>query len=395
MTEFLIRHWVPNFKETTNPKVRTAYGKLASIVGIICNVFLFISKYIVGTLFGSIAIAADSVNNLSDASSNIVSLLGFKLGSKKPDEQHPYGHARYEYLSGLAVCVIILVIGVSLAKESVLKILHPEMVTFSWLSVCVLVVSILIKLWMSIFNRKIGEQIESDTLRATAVDSRNDVISTGAVLISTFLCKITGIMIIDGIIGLAVAVFILYSGIGLVQDTLSPLLGEAPDPKFVEYIEKKVCSYPNVLGVHDLIIHDYGPGNQFASIHVEFPAEENVLVAHDVVDQIEHDFLADDHLFVTVHYDPIVTANEEVHALRSYISEAVSHISPKISIHDLRIVPGNTHVNVLFDCAVPAGFPIPAKELKEQLKAIVRQKDPKYHCIIKMEQSFVPTDMEL
>ncbi len=388
MTEFLIRYFISNRENTADPKVRTAYGKLASIVGIVCNVILFAGKYIVGTLFGSIAIAADAINNLSDASSNIVSLLGFKLGSKLPDEKHPYGHARFEYLSGLAVCVIILVIGISLAKESIVKIMHPEEMAFSWLSILVLCVSIAVKLWMSIFNKTIGNKIQSETLLATAIDSRNDVISTSAVLAATILCKVTGEMIIDGIMGLAVAAFILYSGINLIQETLNPLLGEAPDPKLVEHIEKKACSYPGVLGVHDLIIHDYGPGNQFASLHVEFPAEEDVLTAHDVVDNIERDFLLQDHLFVTVHYDPIVTANEEVQELRHYISQAVQQISPKISIHDLRMVPGNTHTNVLFDCAVPAGFSIPKEELKMKITKLVQQKNPKYVCIIKVEQSF-------
>lgn len=388
MTQFLINHFISEKGNITDPIVRSAYGKLAGITGIFCNLLLFTGKYIIGTLFGSIAIAADAINNLSDASSNIISLLGFKLGSKLPDAEHPYGHGRYEYLAGLAICVIILSIGFSLAKESLDKISHPDNITFSWLSVIVLLISIAVKFWMSSFNRTIGNKINSDALIATAADSRNDVISTSAVLLSSFLCKLTGIMVIDGIMGLAVAVFILYSGIVLIKETLSPLLGEAPNPKLVQYIENKVCNYPGVLGMHDLMIHDYGPGNQFVSLHVEFPAEEDVLKAHDIVDNIEHDFLVHDNLMVTIHYDPIVTEDHEVNDLRAYISKELKNIDRNLSIHDLRIVPGTSHTNVIFDCVVPAGFSIPQDQLQANIKSLIQKKSKKYIGIIRIEQDF-------
>ena len=282
MTQLLIRLFIRRPNSPQDPRVRAAYGNLASVVGMVCNILLCLGKFVVGTLFGSIAITADALNNLSDASSNIVSLVGFKLAAKAPDAEHPYGHARFEYLAGLVVSVTILGIGFSLLKESVTKALHPTPVQFGWLTVAVLVVSILVKLWMSGFNRTIGRIISSETLIATAADSRNDVLRTAAVLVAAILCRVTGWDVLDGLMGVGVAVFILISGWGLVMDTLSPLLGESPSEDLVEHIEQTVMGYPGVLGVHDLMVHDYGPGHQFASIHVELPAEQDPLEAHDV-----------------------------------------------------------------------------------------------------------------
>lgn len=388
MTQFLIKHFVKNFKEVKDPAVRTAYGNLASMVGMACNLLLCLGKLTVGTLFGSIAILADALNNLSDASSNVVSLIGFRLAAKAPDEKHPYGHARYEYLAGLVVSVTILGIGFSLLKESAVKVIHPTEVTFSWLSVGVLAASILVKFWMSGFNRTIGRTIGSETLMATAADSRNDVLTTGAVLVATVLCSVTGWARLDGLMGLGVAGFILWSGWGLVMDTLSPLLGESPSPELVEHIERKVMSYPGVLGVHDLMIHDYGPGHQFASLHIEFPAESDPLAAHDVIDNIENDFLKNDNLQVTIHYDPIVTSNAEVGVLRSRLNEKARQLDPQLSVHDLRIVPGDTHTNVLFDLAFPAGYTGDKDLMLAKMCQFVTEQDPKYSCVVKVEQSY-------
>ena len=388
MTQFLIRHFIKNSSEVKDPTVRTAYGNLASVVGMACNLLLCLGKLTVGTLFGSIAILADALNNLSDASSNVVSLIGFRLASKAPDEKHPYGHARYEYLAGLVVSVTILGIGFSLLKESAVKVLHPTEVMFSWLSIGVLAASILVKLWMSGFNRKIGQTIGSETLMATAADSRNDVLTTGAVLVATILCSVTGWARLDGLMGLGVAGFILWSGWGLVMDTLSPLLGESPSPELVEHIERKVMSYPGVLGVHDLMVHDYGPGHQFASLHIEFPAESDPLAAHDVIDNIENDFLKNDNLQVTIHYDPIVTADAEVGVLRSRLNEKARQLDPQLSVHDLRIVPGDTHTNVLFDLAFPAGYAGDKDQMLAEMCKFVTEQDPKYSCIVKVEQSY-------
>ena len=388
MTQFLIRCFIKRPDDVKDAAVRTAYGNLASLVGMACNILLCIGKLLAGTLFGSIAIMADALNNLSDASSNVVSLIGFRLAAKAPDAEHPYGHARYEYLAGLVVSVTILAIGLSLLKESALKVLHPTSVVFSWLSIGVLAASILVKLWLSGFNRAVGKKINSETLMATAADSRNDVLTTGAVLLSTILCSLTGYGIIDGIMGVGVAAFILWSGWGLVMDTLSPLLGESPSPELVEHIERTVMSYPGVLGVHDLMVHDYGPGHQFASLHVEFPAETDPLTAHDVIDNIEKDFLQKDRLQVTIHYDPIVTADASVGVLRARLQEHARQLDPQLSIHDLRIVPGDSHTNVLFDLVFPAGYTGDIDQMLAKMCQFVKEQDPKYCCVVKVEQSY-------
>ena len=388
MTQFLIRCFIKRPDDVKDAAVRTAYGNLASLVGMACNILLCIGKLLAGTLFGSIAIMADALNNLSDASSNVVSLIGFRLAAKAPDAEHPYGHARYEYLAGLVVSVTILAIGLSLLKESALKVLHPTPVAFSWLSIGVLAASILVKLWLSGFNRAVGKKINSETLMATAADSRNDVLTTGAVLFSTILCSLTGYGIMDGIMGVGVAAFILWSGWGLVMDTLSPLLGESPSPELVEHIERTVMSYPGVLGVHDLMVHDYGPGHQFASLHVEFPAETDPLTAHDVIDNIENDFLKKDRLQVTIHYDPIVTADASVGVLRARLKEHARQLDPRLSIHDLRIVPGDSHTNVLFDLVFPAGYTGDIDQMLAKMCQFVKEQDPKYCCVVKVEQSY-------
>ena len=388
MTQFLIRCFIKRPDDVKDAAVRTAYGNLASLVGMACNILLCIGKLLAGTLFGSIAIMADALNNLSDASSNVVSLIGFRLAAKAPDAAHPYGHARYEYLAGLVVSVTILAIGLSLLKESALKVLHPTPVAFSWLSIGVLAASILVKLWLSSFNRAVGKKINSETLMATAADSRNDVLTTGVVLLSTILCSLTGYGIMDGIMGVGVAAFILWSGWGLVMDTLSPLLGESPSPELVEHIERTVMSYPGVLGVHDLMVHDYGPGHQFASLHVEFPAETDPLTAHDVIDNIENDFLKKDRLQVTIHYDPIVTADASVGVLRARLKEHARQLDPRLSIHDLRIVPGDSHTNVLFDLVFPAGYTGDIDQMLAKMCQFVKEQDPKYCCVVKVEQSY-------
>ena len=383
MTRLLIRLFIRHPEDTKDAAVRTAYGNLASLVGMACNILLCLGKLTAGTLFGSIAIMADALNNLSDASSNVVSLVGFRLAAKGPDEKHPYGHARYEYLAGLVVCVTILAIGLSLLKESVLKV-----------SVAVLAASIGVKLWMSRFNKTIGQRIGSETLMATAADSRNDVLTTSAVLLSTVLSRLTGWDVLDGLMGVAVAGFILWSGWGLMMDTLSPLLGESPSPELVEHIERTVMSYPGVLGVHDLMVHDYGPGHQFASLHIEFPAEADPLEAHDIIDNIEREFMEKDRLQVTIHYDPIVTSDAAVGVLRSRLMEKARQMDPRLSVHDLRIVPGDSHTNVLFDLVFPAGYTGDKDARLAEMCNFVKEQDPKYCCVIKVEQSYASAPPE-
>ena len=394
MIDLLIRTFIKNHKNTADRTVRTAYGNLACIISVICNLLLFAGKATVGTLSGSVSITADGLNNLSDASSNLVSLVGFKLGARPADSQHPYGHARYEYLAGLAVSVMILVIGVELLKESFEKVLPPTPVQFGWLPVVVLLASILVKLWMSLLNRRIGRTIQSETLIATAADARNDVVATGAVLIASVLTYLTGIDRIDGIMGLGVAAFILYSGIQLVRDTIDPLLGAAPDPELVEYIEKKALGYPGVLGVHDLMIHDSGPGNRLVSFHIEMDASGDVMKSHDVIDNIERDLLVQDGMIATIHYDPVVTGNPHTEEIRTFLQQEVARLDPRANVHDLRIVPGPSHTNVIFDCAVPAEYVTDKQHrgvtLVNELRTAVQQRWPDHFCVIKLEPDYAP-----
>ncbi len=388
MINWLVRTFVPNADDTSDPAVRTRYGLLASVTCIVCNVALCLGKGAVGLLAGSVSIVADAVNNLSDASSNVVSLLGFKLASRPADEGHPYGHGRYEYLASLVVAVLVCAIGINLLGSSVQKIAHPEPTEFGPAVVIVLVASMLVKLWMAAFNRRLGRTIDSDTLAATAVDSRNDVISTAAVLASAVISQLTGFDL-DGWAGLAVGCFICWSGIELVRDALDPLLGAVPDPAYVEHIRARIMGYPGVLGTHDLMIHDYGPGRQFASAHVEMAAEGNPLEQHDLLDNIEQDFKDDEGLVMTLHYDPIVTDDPEVRDMRHWIDLAVKGIDGQLSIHDLRCVPGPTHTNVIFDCVRPAGCALTSAELRERISALVRERYPRAICKITIDDSYV------
>jgi cation diffusion facilitator family transporter len=387
MTNWLIKKFISDYKNTEDRTVRMSYGKFSSWVGIVCNVLLFIGKFIAGTLSSSVSITADAVNNLSDASSSIISLFGFKMSEKPADEDHPFGHGRYEYLSGLMVAFLIMVIGIELFRSSIDKVLHPADVEFSLLIACILIASILMKLWMALFNTTVGKKIKSETLIATAADSRNDVISTLAVLIASTVSYFTG-WHLDGIMGVLVAIFILYSGFGLVKDTLNPLLGTAPDPELVNDIQKTILSYDGVLGTHDLMVHDYGPGRQFASVHVEMAAEADVLSCHDIIDNMENDFKKNFNLHMIIHYDPVVTNDPSVTNFRHWLSQEIKKIDENLTIHDLRLVPGTTHTNVIFDCVVPHNINISASEITAQIKDIVSDKYPTYRCVITIDASF-------
>lgn len=388
MTKALVRMFVKNHKDTDQPAVRSAYGKMAGCVGIVCNIVLCAAKFIIGTVSGSVSITADAANNLSDASSSVVSLVGFKLAEKPADEDHPYGHARFEYLAGLVVAVMVMVIGIELTKISVQKIITPSPVLFSWLSVAVLVGSIALKLWMAVFNKQIGTTIASGSLLATAADSRNDVLTTGAVLAAALISHFTGLAL-DGWMSLGVAAFILYSGFGLIKDMVNPLLGTAPDPALVQHIHDTIMSYPGVLGTHDLMVHDYGPGHQFASAHVEMAAEDDVMNSHDVIDTIERHFLHDHRLQVVLHFDPIVTSDEKVGGLRHMVDTLVKGIDPLLSIHDFRVVMGNSHQNLIFDCVVPTDFALTGDEVKKIIKERVYAENPNYFCVITIDRSYV------
>ena len=391
MTDWIVKTFVPDAGNVGDAAVRTRYGLVASITCIICNVALCLGKGAVGLVAGSVSIVADAVNNLSDASSNIVSLLGFKLASRPADEEHPYGHGRFEYLAGLVVAVLVCAIGINLLGSSADKIAHPEPTEFSAAVVVVLVASMLVKLWMAAFNRRLGRAISSDTLEATAVDSRNDVISTAAVLASAVISQLTSFDL-DGWAGLAVGGFICWSGFELVRDAVSPLLGTVPDPAYVEHIRAKIMSYPGVLGTHDLMVHDYGPGRQFASAHVEMPVEADPMESHDLIDNIEQDFKNDDGLIVTLHYDPIVTDDPAVTDMRNWIDQAVKIIDPRITIHDLRTVPGPTHTNVIFDCVRPADLELSEEQLRRRVKQIVSDHYPRTVAKITIDESYVSSE---
>ena len=390
MTEFLLSHFVKGYPEANDPQVRARCGNLAGLVGICCNLLLSAGKFLAGLLTGSVAISADAVNNLSDASSSIITLLGFRLAARPADDEHPYGHGRTEYLSGLAVSVMILLIGAELAKTSIQKILSPEPITTGMVSILILAASILVKFWMAAFNRHVGQLIRSATLEATAADSRNDVISTGAVLIATLLQMQFG-WNLDGYMGLAVAAFILWSGWGLVKDSIAPLLGQTPDPELVRHIADVTLSYPGVLGIHDMIVHDYGPGRQFASLHAEMAAGADVLESHDTIDRIEKYFLEQEGLHVVIHYDPIVTDDSETGEAREFFAAEAKKLDPRLSIHDLRMVPGTTHTNVIFDLVLPRELDSRAPELKHALQEAAQRKNPLWLCVITAENSFTGT----
>ena len=352
MTKLLLHLFVKGYQNTENSRVRTAIGTLSGVTGIVCNVLLFLGKLIAGTLSGSVSITADAMNNLSDASGSIVTLLGFRVADKPADEEHPYGHARAEYLSGLAVAMLILLIGFELVKSSAEKILHPTAVEFSALAAGVLIASIAVKLWMCLFNRKLGKLIDSTALQATAADSRNDCITTSVVLLASVIEYFLDIRV-DGFMGLAVAIFILYSGWNLAKETVSPLLGENADPelrqKIVDYVEQQ----PKVLGYHDLMVHDYGPGQRFASLHVEMDHREDPLECHERIDDMERECFRSHNVHLVIHYDPVVTDDPELTALKERVSDLLRERDHRLSLHDFRMVQGKRHMNLVFDVALP------------------------------------------
>jgi len=344
-------------EELSPDKKRSAYGKLCGTVGIILNIFLFVGKFVAGLISNSIAITADAFNNLSDAGSSLVTLIGFKLAEQKPDSDHPFGHGRIEYLSGLIVSAVILMMGFELVKDSIDKIMHPTGVDFSIVVLVILVASIIVKCYMAFYNYRYGKRFESSTLKATATDSLSDCISTGVVLFATIIGYYTDVQI-DGFCGIAVGILIFVAGINAAKETLSPLLGEAPDPEFVEQIEELVLNYDreSIIGIHDLIVHDYGPGRRIISLHAEVPAEGNMMSLHDVIDNLEMKLRVELGCLTTIHMDPVVTTDERVTELKERCVELVKGIGEKLSLHDFRVVFGDTHTNMIFDVVVPYEF---------------------------------------
>ena len=388
MITLLSRWFIRDRDHVTDPAVRRAYGQLCGLTGIGLNVLLFIGKFLAGTISGSIAITADAFNNLSDAGSSVITLLGFRLAGRKPDPEHPFGHGRIEYISGLIVSGLILLMGAELAKTSFDKILHPAAVDFSVIAMVILAVSILVKLYMSLYNRQIGKKINSAAMAATAADSISDAISTSAVLAAMLVAKFSGLMI-DGYVGMIVAVLILISGVKAAKETIAPLLGQAPETEFVQQIERIVMSHPPICGIHDLVVHDYGPGRVMISLHAEVPAGGDILELHDVIDNAEIALRRELNCEAVIHMDPIVTDDGITSELRSKVSKLVKTIDERITIHDFRIVPGNTHTNLIFDAVVPFDIGISAQEVSERISRLVSEMDSNYFAVVLVEHSYV------
>ena len=388
MISLLAKKFIKDCDNVTSPAVRQAYGMLCGIVGICLNIVLFALKFFAGTISGSIAITADAFNNLSDAGASVVTLLGFKLAGKKPAPDHPFGHGRIEYLSGLAVSMVILLMGFELLRDAVDKILHPEVVEFSLLAVGILIASIAVNCYMYLYNHAVGKKIDSAAMQATATDSLSDCIATGAVLLSTLVGHWTNLQI-DGWCGLVVSGLILFAGYNAAKDTIAPLLGQPPEQEFVDEIERTVMAHPLVRGIHDLVVHDYGPGRVMLTLHAEVPADHNIMDIHDEIDLIEVELREKLGCEATIHMDPIDMNNETVMETREKVAQLVKLIDEKITIHDFRMVTGPTHTNVIFDAVVPFAFRLSDKEVEERIKDAVRTLDGNYFAVIQIDKSYV------
>ena len=388
MLNAILHKLIPNCDNTEDPEVRRRYGVVAGLTGIVLNLLLFAGKLISGLISGAISVTADAFNNLSDAASSVVTLVGFRMAGQKADADHPFGHGRMEYLAGLIVSLLILLVGVELGKSSFEKILHPEETLLTPLTAVILVVSILVKLWMGWFQAALGRRISSETLRAASVDSRSDAVATAAVLVGLAASLLTHLPL-DGWVGLLVAVFILKSGFGAAKATLDPLLGQAPEPSMVKAIEDVILSHRQVVGIHDLVIHDYGPGRRMMSVHAEVAADADILEVHDVIDHIERELNRRFHIEAVIHMDPIQIGNPEVDRLRELTRKLAAEIDPALTIHDFRITSGPLHTNLIFDVVVP----YEVKHSDEEVKTLLTQKleavSSRYHAVIHVDHSYV------
>lgn len=375
-------------KNKDEKKKRKAYGTLCSIVGILLNIMLFVGKMIAGTLTGSVAITADAFNNLSDAGSSFITLVGFVFAGKKADTDHPFGHGRIEYLSGFFVSMIILMMAFELLKSSVKKIIHPESITPSAVTIVILIVSVVVKLYMAFYNKKVGKKISSEAMLATGTDSLSDAVATTVVLASMLFMELTGNNI-DGYCGVFVAMFIFYAGFNAAKETMSPLLGVAPDKEFVEEIKEIVMSHEIVSGIHDMVVHDYGPGRRMVSLHAEVPGNRNIYEIHDTIDRIEEKIKECLDCEAVIHMDPVDTDNEEIKKMKKIVSEGVKNIDERLSIHDFRMVSGPTHTNLIFDVVVPFEIKMSQNQVRELVEDMVSKLEGNYFAVIKVEQSYV------
>lgn len=388
MVTLLSKLFIKNREDVKNPTVRQAYGVLCGAVGIFLNLCLFTGKFLAGTFSNSIAITADAFNNLSDAGSSIITLIGFKMAGQKPDPDHPFGHGRIEYVSGLFVSVIILLMGFELLKSSVTKILHPEAMTFSPLILLILLSSILVKCYMCLYNRRLGKRIDSAAMLATSTDSLSDTVATTVVLISTLVGHYTNLAI-DGWCGLLVGLFICYAGFNAAKDTISPLLGQAPDKDFVRQVHDIVMAHEGILGIHDLIVHNYGPGRILISLHAEVPADGDILTLHDMIDTIEHELHDTLLCHAVIHMDPVCVGDEQTARLKELVQGILSEISDLLTMHDFRIVTGPTHTNLIFDVVTPYGFPLSDDALIKLIREKIQEKNPNYFAVIDVDKQMV------
>ena len=387
MINLLVKTFVKDCGNVQDPQVRQRYGTLSGAVGIFLNLLLSAGKMIAGVLTGSIAITADAFNNLTDAGSSVVTLVGFRMAGKQADGDHPFGHGRIEYLSGLAVSVVILLVGLELAKSSVEKIIHPEPVEFSWLSAGILSAAICVKLWMSYFNRSLSRRIGSAAMAATATDSLSDAAATSAVLLSSLIGRFTGVNI-DAWAGILVAIFILRAGWGAAKDTLNPLLGQSPDPELVREIERTVLAHPQVVGIHDMIIHDYGPGRSMMSLHAEVPAGADIMAVHDEIDAIERELKAKYRIDASIHMDPIVTGDETISRARQMVAGLVREVDPAMTIHDFRMTSGPRHRNLIFDVVVPYSVRQSDEAVRREIERKIRAADPNSFAVIQVDRAY-------
>ena len=388
MFKILAKKFIKNYTDFNNSKVREQYGTFCSVISIGCNIVLVVFKLTMGVITHSIAIQADGLNNLSDVGSNLASLFGFKLANKHPDSEHPYGHGRMEYVAGLIIAFLILLVGFQALKDSILKIINPQKVTFTIVAVIILVVSILIKLWMASFNRYASKKINSATLLAASQDSLNDVLATTATLCSLILSLYTDLPV-DGIMGTIVSIIVLKAGIEIFKDTVNPLLGMAPDKELIKDIEQYILSYPEALGIHDLMMHDYGPGRRFLSLHVEVNCNDDIMAIHDAMDTIERAVLKKYHILTTIHMDPVDSNDNLTNELKEMVIKVVKEINNEYSIHDFRIVRGPTHTNLIFDVLIPSNDQIKHTVLKELIDKKIKAIDSNYFTIMQIEHGFV------
>lgn len=388
MTEFLVRTFVKNYKDTEDVQVRTRYGLMASTVGICCNILLFCAKFFAGLLVNSISVMADAFNNLSDAASSIIGFIGVKMAGKPADEDHPFGHGRVEYIAAFIVAFLVIQVGFSLFKTSVGKVLHPEEMTFKMITIVILLLSVCVKLWLGFFNRTLGQRIQSSVMKATAADSLGDVVTTSATILSVGIYGIWGLNI-DGIVGLVVSVIVMWAGVNIARETLTPLIGEPIDPKLYREITEFVGSYDGIIGSHDLIVHNYGPSRSMASIHAEVPNDVNVEVSHEIVDRIEREALKKFGIFLVIHMDPVETKNSRVLEFGSMLENVIHGIDTRISFHDFRLIDGENQINLIFDLVFPREYDKKKREqLKEEIISKVTETDKRCCLVITTESGF-------